>query len=105
MNKGLAPRVSKQSQKRIENALKTGNLSRLSDQELCQAWLEAYSSFSDARLLSIADGISLQEAVGRLRRMAMRAGLSAAEIDCVAQGRIEYLSDEALDKLIAATEN
>ncbi len=103
-NKSRAPRISKQSEKRIETALKTGNISKLTDQELCQAWLEAYSSFSDAHLLSIADNIPLQVASGRLRALAARAGLCPEDIDAVAAGRIERISDQALDKLIAITE-
>ncbi len=104
MAKKNAPRISKQSEKRIEIAVKTGDLSQLTDQELCQAWLEAYSGFSDARLLSMADKIPLQTASGRLRALATRAGLSPAEVDAVAAGRIERISDKALDKLIAVTE-
>ncbi len=103
-NKNHAPRISKQSEKRIETALKTGDLSQLTDQELCQAWLEAYSGFSDARLLAIADNIPLHTASGRLRARARRAGLSLDEVDAVAAGRIERISDESLDKLIAVTE-
>ena len=103
-NKSSAPRINKQSEKRIEKALKTGDLSKLTDQELCQAWLEAYSGFSDAQLLSTVDHIPLRAAAGRLRMLAMRAGLTCDEVDAVAAGRIERISDQALDRLIAITE-
>ncbi len=102
--KSRKPRISGQSQKSVEAALKTGDLTKLTDQELSQAWLEAYSGFSDTRLLSIADKISFRAAAGRLRALAVRAGLDPDEVDSVAAGRIERISDEALDKLIAITE-
>ncbi len=102
--KSRAPRISGQSQKRVETAMKTGDLSKLTDRELCQAWLEAYSGFSDTRLLSTADNIPLQTAAVRLRAIAIRAGLDSDEVDAVAAGRIERISDEALDRLIIAVQ-
>ena len=99
-----APRLSRASQRRVESALRRGDLSELSDAELYQAWLEAYTNRTDIQVLAMADNVSEREAWIRLRALARRAGLSEAEIDCMSHGRLEILSDEALDKLIAAAE-
>ena len=102
--KRRTPRLSRASQRRVESALKRRDLSELSDAELYQAWLEAYTNRTDIQLLALADNVSEPEAWIRLRALGRRAGLSEAEIDCMSHGRLEILSDEALDKLIAAAE-
>ncbi len=96
--------VNRASQKRIESALKSGDFSELTDDELCRAWLESYRGLNDAQLLARTEGLSEPEAMSRLRAVGHLAGLRAEEVELVAQGKFELLSDEALEKLLAATE-
>ncbi len=95
-------RVDRASQKRIESALKIGNFSELTGEELCRAWLESYRGLNDVQLLALTEGLSEPEAMSRLRAVGYAAGLRAEEIELVAEGRLELLSDEALEKLLAA---
>ncbi len=100
---GRKHRVSRASQKKIEAALQSGDLSQLTDEELCRAWLQSYQGLNDAQLLALADELSESEAGMRLRAVGQAAGLTPAEVEFVAQGQLERLSDEALEKIIAAT--
>ncbi len=95
-------RISRASQKRIEAALKSGDFTELSAEELCRAWLESYRGLNDAQLLALTEGLAEPEAMSQLREVARAAGLSAEEVELVAQGQMELLSDEALEKLLGS---
>ncbi len=97
-------RTTHESEQHIKAALRTGDFSQLSNQELCRAWLESFTGLNDAQLLASVDGISDEEARQRLKKLGQAAGLSADEVAQVAQGRLDLLSNEALDRIIAATQ-
>ncbi len=95
-------RTSRASQKRIEAALRSGDFSELTADELCRAWLESYRGLNDSQLFALTEGLSEPEARSQLREVGRAAGLSGEEVELVAQGQMEYLSDEALEKLLAS---
>ncbi len=98
--KQLKPRARRVSRGRIEAALQAEEFSPRTEEESGGGRSEA-----QADLTSKAEGIHAEETSVTWRHIGLSAGLTAAEVELVSQGRLDLLSIQALERIIAVTSN